>query len=184
MANNNASNVSVGKPKASGAIFVAPKGTEVPKDAVAALSDAYKNIGYASDSGVVNSVSTENESISAWGGDEVLNMRTSRSETFKFTAIETNDVTLKLVYGESNVTVEESGIAVIHNGASLPEQVVVFEIAMSGSRVKRVIVPNAKVTSVGDVSYVDNAAIGYEVTISALPDDQGNTAYEHIAEVS
>lgn len=184
MASNNASNVSVGKPKASGAIFVAPKGTEVPKGAVAALAEAYKNIGYASDSGVVNSVSTENESISAWGGDEVLNLRTSRSETYKFKAIETNDVTLKLVYGSENVTVADEGIAVIHNGIDLPEQVIVFEIAMSGSRVKRVVVPNAKVTNVGDVSYVDNDAIGYEVTVSALPDGQGNTAYEYIAEVS
>lgn len=183
MASNNAANVSVGKPKATGAIFVAPSGTAVPTDATTPLAAAFANIGYAGESGVVNSVSTDNDSINAWGGDEVDNFRTSRSETFSFTAIETNAVTLKLVYGDDNVTVESDSIAVIHNGAELPLQVVVFEIAMKGSRVKRIVVPSAKVTEVGDVTYVDDSPIGYEVTLAALPDQAGNTAYEYIAEV-
>ena len=57
----------------------------------------------------------------------------------------------------------------------------VFEILLTGDRVKRIVVPNAKITEVGDVSYVDGEPIGYEVTLSAFPDADGNTATEYIA---
>lgn len=186
MATNNAANVSVGKPKAGGAIFVAPDGTAVPTDATTVLAPAYVNVGYASEDGVTNAASTENESTKAWGGDEVLNVRTSREETWVFTAIETNATSLTLVYGEDNVTADEGtgSIAVVHNNIELPNQVIVFEILMTGNLVKRVVLPSAKVTEVGDIVYADNQAIGYQVTLAALPDKNGNTAYEYIAAVS
>lgn len=186
MATNNAANVSVGKPKAGGAIFVAPDGTAAPTDATTALDAAFVNIGYASEDGVTNAVSTDNESIKAWGGDVVLNVRTSREETWAFKAIETNPTTLSLVYGKDNVTVDElgGGLSVIHNAVDLPTQVVVFEILLTGNRVKRVVLPSAKVTEVGDIVYVDGEPIGYEVTLAALPDASGNTAYEYVAEVA
>lgn len=186
MATNNAANVSVGKPKVGGAIFVAPTGTTIPADATTALATEFVNIGYASEDGVVNTSTTSNESIKAWGGDEVLNIRTSREEKWTFTAIETNSASLTLVYGEDNVTVaiDTGDIAVLHNNTELPNQVLVFEILMTGNLVKRVVIPSGKVSEVGDVSYVDNQAIGYPITIAALPDENGNTAYEYIAAVA
>ena len=45
---------------------------------------------------------------------------------------------------------------------------------------KRVVLPNAKVTTVGDITYSDGAAVGYETTVSAFPDADGNTHYEYI----
>lgn len=111
-------------------------------------------------------------------------MRTSRSETFTFTFIETTPAVLEEVYGPENVTVEANGdIAVLHNARELPRRMYVFEILLSGNRVKRIVVPNALVTEVGDVTYVDGEAIGYEVTLSAFPDDEGNTAYEYIGDI-
>ena len=59
----------------------------------------------------------------------------------------------------------------------------VYEVALTGNRVKRIVVPNAQITEVGDVTYVDGEPIGYEVTVSAYPDASGNTAYEYIATV-
>ena len=49
---NDASNVSVGKPLASGAIFVAPSGTTAPTDAKTALAATFKCVGYISEDGV------------------------------------------------------------------------------------------------------------------------------------
>ena len=181
MSTNDVSNVSVGKPGVGGAVFVAPLATTLPTNAVAALPSAFQNVGYCSEDGLTNSVSTESSSIKAWGGDEVLNIQTSRSETFAFAMIETNTVALKQIYGEDNVATNQDAISILHNSRLKTSQIWVFEILLSNDRVKRIVVPSGKITSVDDVVYKDGEAIKYGVTISALPDSDGNTAYEYIA---
>lgn len=183
---NNAQNVSVGKPMADGAVFVAPIGTAVPTDATTKLAEAFLNIGYISEDGVTNAIETETEEIKAWGGDIVLEPQTSRKETFAYTMIETNEVSMKQAFGEGNVTVDaETGtISVVHNSKEKSEYVYVIEVLMTGNRVKRQVIPRGKVTEIGEIVYVDNEAIGYETTISALVDSSGNTAYEYIAKIA
>ena len=65
-------NVSAGKPKIGGAIFRAPLGTTLPKDAKAALEPAFKELGYCSDDGITNSNSPETDNVKASGGHNVL----------------------------------------------------------------------------------------------------------------
>jgi hypothetical protein len=180
---NNAENVSLGKPKIGGAIYVAPAGTPVPTDALATLNPAFKCLGYASEDGLVNSIDAETTDIQAWGGDKVLTTRSSYSETFGFTLIESKNVdVLKTVYGDNSVTGDDldTGIEVDHNSADLPTKAFVFEIIMSGDVLKRIVVPRAKVSEVGEVTYSDEDAIGYETTISAFPNASGSTAKEYI----
>lgn len=185
MANgNNAANVSVGKPKAGGAFFAAPAGTALPVDAATELPEAFKCLGYISEDGVSQQIETDTEDVKAWGGDLVANPQTSRSEKFTQTFIEQNEEVLKQVYGAANVTVGESGqITVLHNGREKAEYVYVIETVLTGNRINRLVIPRGKVIEVGDVVRKDDEAIGYETTISALPDADGNTAYEHFAEV-
>ena len=47
-------NVSAGKPKIGGAVFVAPIGTELPEDVTTQLNEAFKGLGYCSDDGITN----------------------------------------------------------------------------------------------------------------------------------
>lgn len=184
MASPNANNVSVGKPKAAGGIFAAPIGTTAPVDALAVLAGTYKGLGYVSDSGLVNSISVDSSDITAWGGDNVLTVNTSRAETFTFTFIETNADVLTEVYGPSNVSADGDGnLTVLHNAKELPARVYVFEILLTGNRVKRIVVENARISEIGDVSYVDGEPIGYEVTLAARKNAAGDTAVEYIAEI-
>ena len=76
-------NVSAGKPKIGGAVFVAPIGTELPKDVTTQLNAAFKGLRYCSDDGITNTNSPETEEQKAWGGDTVLNMQASKADTFK-----------------------------------------------------------------------------------------------------
>lgn len=185
MANNDAKNVSVGKPQVGGAVFFAPAGTALPTDATTELAEAFVNAGYISEDGVTNEVETDSEEIMAWGGDLVLNPQTSRSEQYTMTFIEGNEVTYGVVYGKENVSVESTSgaITIKHNGKEREERVMVIE-TIHGDKVKRQVIPRAKVSEVGEVAYKDDEAVGYETTIKALIDDAGNTVYEYIAKIS
>ena len=179
------SNVSAGKPKVTGAIFIAPVGTTLPTDSTTALGSAFVELGYASDAGVVNSESRETETIKAWGGDTVLKPFTGKEDTFQFTLIEALNVNaLKLVYGDSNVSGSLStGITIKSAAEDLESHAFVIEMLLNGA-IKRIVIPSAKVTEVGDITYADGEAIGYDTTLSAVPDAAGGTHYEYIKAVS
>ncbi len=153
---NDAQNVSFGKPKATGAVYVAPAGTTLPTDATTALNAAFKGMGYVSEDGLVNSISTDTESVNAWGGDTVLVGQTNFGETFTVNLIETNADALKVYYGQANVTVSGSNITIKQNSTPLPEVEVVFELVLTGGRIKRIVVPHAQIADrSGDIAYTD-----------------------------
>ena len=179
---NIASNVSAGKPKSTGAIWVAPKGTTLPESTSDALDNAFACLGYVSDAGVVNSTSLESNKIKAWGGDTVLVILSSKEDTYKFTLIEVKNLdVLKFVYGSDNVSGSlQTGIAITANNAQPEEVSLVIDMIMSDNTAKRVVIPDATISDVGDITYSDSDAIGYETTVDCIPDSDGNTHYEYV----
>jgi len=182
MAKNDSSLASVAKPVAAGAISSGTTKTTLPIDATTDLATGFVKLGYVSEDGLTNGIDTDVENIKAWGGDTILTVRTSRTETFKFTLVQALDVdVLKEVYGQDNVTGDlTTGITVKHNGKELPRRAFVIDMLMTGNAVKRIVVPFGQVTNVGEVTYVDGSAVGYETTVTCFPDAQGNTVYEYI----
>lgn len=174
-------NVSAGKPKIGGAIFRAPLGTTLPEDAKATLDPAFKELGYCSEDGITNSNSPETDNVKAWGGDTVLDLQTSKEDSFKYKMLEiTNIEVLKAVYGDDNVTgTLDAGITIKANNSEAEACAWVFDMILKNA-IKRIVIPSASVTEVSDIVYKDSEAIGYETTIKATPDSDGQTHYEYI----
>lgn len=179
---NNASAVSIGKPAITGGALRAPLGTALPTDVVTALPVAFKALGYISSDGVVESTSTDSNDIVAWGGDTVRTVQTSHAVTYAFTMIETNSESVAVYYGDDNVT---STPATASTGNLLEVHVTSQELAhyvwdfelLDGTRTGRIVLPDGQVTERGDVSYIDDDAVSYPVTVSAYPDADGVKAY-------
>lgn len=179
---SNVNNVSYGKPKIGGAISVGAIGATLPKDAKTPLDENLKSLGYISEDGLVNANSPDSEKIKAWGGDTVLVVASEKPDTFEFKLIEILNIdVLKTVYGEENVSGDlETGITVKANAAQAESHSYVVDMVLKGGVLKRIVIPNGVVSELGDIEYVDDDAAGFEITLEALPDKDGNNHYEYI----
>ena len=159
-------NVSVAKPKITGAIYRAPLKTALPADATTALNVAFKELGYVGEDGVTK--------------------KKEKKDTFKFKLIEAlNTDVLATVYGQDNVSgTLATGIKVSANAKELESAEYVIEIILRNGVAKRIVIPEGKISEVGEITYKDDELIAYEITVTALPDDNGNTHYEFIKETA
>lgn len=177
-----AANVSYAKPAVGGAAYVAPLNTTLPTDAKTALSTAYKALGYISEDGLRNKPQLDTETKKAWGGDVVLNVNKGKTDPFQFTLLEVlNLEVLKTVYGKDNVTgTIDSMITIKSNNAEPQALVWVFDMILKGGILKRVVISNATVTEIGEIVYADSDATGFDLTINAEADTNGDTHVEYI----
>ena len=181
---NTALNVSTGKPKVTGGIYRAPIGTSLPTDATTTLAGTFVSMGYIAEGGVTHSFELDSGEYRAWGGDLVLAYQNSKTHRFAFGMIEVlNPDVYKTIHGENNVTGTLSGtngIKVTADGKDMTEYVYVIELALRDGAVARIIIPDGKITEIGDTTYADSEAISFPITITAQADSSGNSYYEYI----
>lgn len=178
---SNVQNVTAGTPKVGGAMSYAPLGTALPTDAKTKLTETFKNLGYISDDGLTEANSIETATVKAWGGDVVLTAQTGKTITYKVKLIEAlNEEVQKLVHGESNVTGQlTTGLTVKGNSEELESHVFAIDQIMRGNVLKRTVIPNGKITEIGEITYKDGEPVGYEITVTASPDSEGQSYYDY-----
>jgi hypothetical protein len=179
---NDKTKVNVGKPNISGAIYAAPIGTALPASATEALDEHFASLGYVSEDGLtVQNVRTAGDEKRAWGGDVVYVTEGTDTETYNWTFIETANANVwKQVFGADNVFVDlgTGTVKIAHNKEALPLSSYVFDILLQ-DKFQRIVVPNGKITELGDVTYTDDELVGYEVTLLALADEARNNSYTY-----
>lgn len=168
---------SAAKPRVGGGVYVAPRTAGLPTNATTALAELYQSAGYISEDGVSRDVSKDTTVIKAWGGSVVAVISESQTETFKMTFIEyDNLVALGLTFKEVTGTLA-TGIKAVTGVADPEPKVFVIESILAGNVLQRWVIPKGVVTDVGTVTLKDNQAQGYEITITAMEDSNGETSY-------
>lgn len=173
---NDASDVVVGKPKATGGVYAGATSATLPTSPFPALDGGLTGLGYVSDDGLTMTKGGDIQVIRAWGGEPVKIVKATDDVSFSWTFIETSDEVLKEVFGADQVTVSGITTTVKVNGTQVGPRAWVFEI-LDGDFAIRVVVPNAEMTGEVTVTFVDGNPIGWPATITALPDANGNKAY-------
>lgn len=169
-ASNNTSNVSVGKGAVGGYAYYAPYGTTLPTDNTTQLDAAFRNIGYINEDGVTFTDESDSESIPDMNGDSIVTTSGAITKTFTFFAAEVKADTLKLQYGDANVT-DATGTVTVHDkGPNNGQYSVVFEFRLKDGRKERCIVPSATVSELGDLVYNYSELVGREITMAASLD--------------
>lgn len=169
---NTVANVVAGLPKVSGAIYAGPLGTALPTDSATALNVALNSLGYADDSGLVETPTRTTDVKKAWGGDTVRTTQTDYGKTFTFTLIETRNAKVQTaVFGAANVTTTAASslhgtqYATKDTGNILPHQVWVFDM-VDGNSTERIVIEDGQITDIGAVTYSDAEIVGYPVTVT------------------
>ena len=178
---NTASYVSTGKPKVTGGIWRAPKGTTLPTDATTALDTSkFVCLGYVSEDGVSNNQDMDISEIKAWGAVVVYRSLNGLNDQFTFSLIESENAdVLKAVYGASNVTVSGDTYSVNVKADDPEEAVWVIELALRNGLPRRIVIADGAITAREAITYNDSDAIAYGVTVSAYPDSNGVTHKEY-----
>ena len=183
MATMDASQVTVGSAKATGAIFVAPKNTTLPTDATTALANTFKLLGFTSDAGVQIAESSDSESIRAWEGrTEVYNLVTEYTETVSFMPIQCNADVAKLMWGDDAVTVDSGtgAMTVKHHGKTLEPVVIVIETTPRTGIVKRY-AGTFQLSERGEQTMDGTQVDGRQLTFKSIADSNEVTMTEFTA---
>lgn len=183
----NSANVTASKPRIAGAIFYAEKTdsltlpTSVPASADEGAPTGFTSLGYVSEDGVKNNNSPSSDNVKAWGGAIVMTSQTEKPDTFKFKLIEALNVDVrKFVYGKDNVTGTLSdGIVTKANAKPQTMRALVIDMIMTDNTLDRIVIPSCMISEISELSY-NNEALGYEVTVTAFPDENGDTHIEYI----
>jgi len=184
MATMDASQVTVGSAKATGAIFVAPENTALPSDATTALS-GYTLLGFTSDAGVQIAETRDSEDIRAWEGrTKVYNLVTEYTETVSFMPIQCNADVVKLMWGADAVTVGADGsLTIKHHGKTLDPVVIVIETTPRTGIVKRY-AGTFRLTERGEQTMDGTQVDGRQLTFESIADSNEVTMTEFVAYIT
>jgi hypothetical protein len=163
-------------------VYIAPVGTAGPTDTTAAWAAGWTAVGLLDgEAGFEESRESESSEHYAWGG--VLFKRTSgkHKRTFKFVALEDNDVVFDLVNPGSTRTVDGlTGVrtSVVKTPVAGEQFAVGFELR-DGSRTKRRHAATAEVQEVATVKESETDPTVYEITVVIFP-EADNTLYRTV----
>lgn len=168
---------------ANGGGWVSPVGTSAPASPLEQPGDPWATLGAISDDGLVYGFDEDSQDFTPWGLTSPFRTQITKSQrTFKVTLWETaRDAVQSIMYRipvDALAPDSESGLTTYAETASpQPDRRAWWFIVMDGSTAKGFYVPQGEVSDRSDVTFKQDELSGYEITVTAYPDDAGNTVY-------
>ena len=167
---------------ANGGAWVADLGTASPGDPDIQPVAPYLPIGAISEEGLNQGFEEESQSFTPWGYTSPIRTTiTSSLRTFQITAWETGRVVVQSLQYRIPVAELEpavSGLTEFAETASpAPDRRTWWFLVLDGQFRRGFFVPQGEITNRAEVQHRQNAVAGYQWTVTAYPDDAGNTVY-------
>lgn len=152
----------------TGAVSVGTQVAAPPTTATAALGTGWTDLGYISDSGIVEGRSRSTKKITAWQFAAVVReVVTESGVTWKVTFIETKKEVVELYYASSLLVIE--GSLKINPAATGGRQPFCID-RVDGTDFIRTYIPEGElVEAPGDQTSASGDPLGYSVTITGYP---------------
>jgi hypothetical protein len=166
---------------ANGGAFVADLGTASPGDPAIQPSTDWAPIGAISDDGLVQGFDEDSQTYTPWGFTSPIRTTITKSlRTFKIVAWETARTTVQSL--QYRIPVDDltpaSGLTTFSETASpQPDRRAWWFVVLDGDTQRGFYCPQAEISDRSDVTHKQDTMAGFEWTITAYPDEAGNTVY-------
>jgi hypothetical protein len=155
----------------TGGIYFAEDPADLPTGVGDTLAGDFDEVGYVSEDGITETIEESRNRIRAWqNNDTVREVQTEHDYLLSFTALETNDVTLALYYGNHT-----AGVSEIRGGQNVRGSWV-FDIH-DGDELVTIVVPDGEITNRDAINRRNGEATQYGMQVTCYPDEDGVKAY-------
>jgi hypothetical protein len=167
---------------ANGGGWTAPLGTASPGDPAVQPVAPWAPIGAISDDGLVQGFDEDSQSFTPWGFTAPIRTTITQSlRTFGITAWETGRTTVQSLQYRlplQDLEPDEEGLTNYAETASpAPDRRAFWFVVLDGNLQRGFYVPEGEITERSDVNHKQDEVAGYQWTITAYPDEVGNTVY-------
>jgi hypothetical protein len=172
MAWNNANEIVVAS---NGQVYVAPIGTPLPTDSVAALNAAFIGLGYATEDGATLTVTPEVSDYMAWQSrSPVRREKVSQEVQVAIALMQWNEQTVPFAFGGGTVSGSAGNYRydLPKDDAALDERALVLE-ANDGATKMRWVFPRGNVTDAVEAQFQRGNPASLPVTFKALAPTEG-----------
>ncbi|UDL14619.1 major tail protein [Arthrobacter phage KeAlii] len=157
-------------------VYIAAEGTAGPADLTTAWGAGWDAAGLLDgEDGITETREGDSSDHYAWGGLLYRRTMSKHKRTFKFVALEDNDVTFDLVNpGSTRTTDGVSGVRTAKIKA--PVAGMKFSVGFEtrdGDKVKRRYAKHAEVVEVGEIKDSETEPTVYEITVVVYPEADG-----------
>lgn len=141
----------------------------LPATAVDDLDSGAIDLGTVTDAGVTHAISRDTEDRKDIAGRTYYVLQTSVDHQFTITLADSLDLSvLRTIVGDDNVSVDGAGnVTVRHNAKQAPRQSWAFDFLLNGG-IKRTLIGEGQVTSVGDITHTASGMYEFEVSIKVF----------------
>lgn len=168
----------------TGELFSAPHGTAAPENASDPLDPAFIGHGYVSADGVTESWDDSVDNIIAWQNATVVRAaRTESVATLSCTLIQNRGSNLELYHPGSRMEPNGDEWMLPVKPANADPRSFCLNV-IDGDKLMRIYIGNGEVTERGEITYQNGEPIGYEVTITTYPDDDGNLMVKYATDAA